>query len=676
MSLIDLLLRSCVPDELTLESVRGFGDGILRALGDDWDEEISGLAGFSLPELVAFTEATLRTDHPNSQALVLLVVADLTEGATSLVFEDASDVLLCCPLLLRLQGSAIVRGLLVRYELIRTGGSGYQAYRCLETSARIVLTGASRELYLVDALLDLTASDSSELLERVPRLLGMADEFWHENRAREVLRELLEVKDAQSNALFELGLADLRDSLESESFVDSARHMTKARERFLAAELSDESRDDAAIYRRVIDIVLSFGSAQPQNAVAEAAESLREVMTRRSAWLSGLGTRDWTHPRMQAEIEWFSLTRTLRESSHYVNRPSWLYPAQAMEHVLAAYNSDRSFTTIDCMSGLRVVVQPTIEAAFVQREGLMAHVEDLASESTPSEAFAIDLRAFLENVKAAETASLKADAVDEALRVAPNLMQEFGVIHATAIVQLVEQQPEFAGRLEYISGQRRTVAQMSRDPLVDDLLESVGRDLSACSEFVGETRESFVEVLRVMLQFLASRADIGKSTIGERTKYLFPSKDGKPFTEKFLQLDFGEFLQASRLRFGVRFEEPDVASGRADLTVTTQQSRFSIEVKREVSNSSRSYLVAHYAAQAAGYALTTAGLGVLLVLDLTDQTHGIASVRDSVWVEKVSIPNGQPRYLVIGVVRGNRKTPSKLTVGNSVDSSASQDNGE
>lgn len=663
MRLLELLNTECVPDELSVDSVATFGDSLLRQANvENWDEEAHQLSSAPLPELIALAEACVRSENTETSSLIALAVGELTHTATNLVFSDASDVLLNCPRILMAQGDRIVRKLLERFESIRFTGSGYQAYRCLETATRIALAGAARELRLVDALLDLSAEDSPELLERVPRLLGIADEVWGESRSRDILRLLLDVEDAQGGALFELGLAELRDSLNSDNQNDVRSHMTAGRDRFLAAERVIEARDDAAMYRRILDAVLSFGSVDAVNCVNEAVDALVDVAAHRATQSSGLGLRDWLGSRARAEVEWYSLARTLRESVQDIHRPSWLHPAEAMERVLSAYTADRSLTVLDCATGLRTVIQPAIRAAFVKREGLLAHVEDLASEPSTDQTTSDDLRAFLESIRATDSLDDGGDRLGKALEVAPNLTLELGLSSAPAIVRFVEQQPDLAAELERGFAARKLASQQTTDPLIDDLISAAQNALSDSPNFTGATRGEFLELVEAIFQFMASRADIGRRTLGPRTEYLFPPAAGKTYTENYLQRDLGEFLQSTRLRPGVRFEESDVASGRADLTVSTHTNRFSIEVKRELYDATRDSIRLKYSAQAAGYAVSSVGLGVLMVLDLASHENGVPSVRDSVWVEKVSIPGGADRFLLVGIVRGNRPTPSRLRV--------------
>ncbi|MCC3270366.1 hypothetical protein MUG94_07450 [Arthrobacter gengyunqii] len=662
MGLFESLANECVPEELTVESISAYGDRILRqSAAENWDEEASKLSSAPLPELIALAEACVRNGKAESLPLVRLAMRELTETAWNLVFTDASDVFLNCPGILAAEGDRVLRKLLERFESLRNTGSGFQAYNYLETATRIALAGAARELRVVDVLLDLTTDDSPELLERVPRLLGIADEVWGQSRSRNVLLLLTDVEETRGAALFELGLAELRDSLSASNHVDVRTHLTAGRDNFLAAERVVESQDDASMYRRVLDAVLSFGSVDAVNRVNEAVDALSLVVDRRAALMTGLGVRDWLQSRGRAEVEWFSVARMLKECVQDLHRASWLQPAQAMERVLSAYRADRSITVLNSASGLRMVIQPVIHAAFIRREGLLAHLEDLASEPTTEETASAVLREFLTAVRN-ESPDEGGDCLGKALEIAPNLTMGLGVSSAPAIVHLVEQQPDLAAQLERDYAERRLASQLATDPLIDDLLASTRIALSDSPDFNGKTEIEFLGLAELIFQFMASRADIGRRTLGPRTEYLYPHPAGKTYTENYLQRDLGEFLQGTPLRPGVRFEESDVGSGRADLTVSTYLNRFSIEIKREIEDAGRESIRRKYSAQAAGYAVSSAGLGVLMVLDLTSHGNGVPSVRDSVWVEKVSIPSGADRFLLVGVVRGNRPTPSRLRV--------------
>ena len=106
-------------------------------------------------------------------------------------------------------------------------------------------------------------------------------------------------------------------------------------------------------------------------------------------------------------------------------------------------------------------------------------------------------------------------------------------------------------------------------------------------------------------------------------------------------------------------EQHDVAAGRADITVT-QNHKFTIEVKRELTDVSPAALLKAYGGQAAAYSVTGPAVSLEMVLDLTNQVHGTPSLEESVWVQEVAISGGQPRHVVTHVVHGNRVTPRMM----------------
>jgi len=85
-----------------------------------------------------------------------------------------------------------------------------------------------------------------------------------------------------------------------------------------------------------------------------------------------------------------------------------------------------------------------------------------------------------------------------------------------------------------------------------------------------------------------------------------------------------------------------VATGRADIRVGFGATRFFVEVKRELRDSSRPALERSYLAQAADYSGTSATLGMLLVLDLTPHPTGVRHLSECAWVTRWR-PTGSDR---------------------------------
>lgn len=131
--------------------------------------------------------------------------------------------------------------------------------------------------------------------------------------------------------------------------------------------------------------------------------------------------------------------------------------------------------------------------------------------------------------------------------------------------------------------------------------------------------------------------------------------------ERSLQMHFHSFLKASVLQ--AKVEVSNIASGRADVEVTSDRVRIVIEVKREDDDISFGNLKANYAAQATEYSNANVGIGFLLVLDRT-RTDGTAGDMDTKLAVTSVLKQGdaKPRKLVMATIPALRKTPSALAL--------------
>jgi hypothetical protein len=636
------------------------GEMLLRVEHEGSWESIDDASNAPVPELIALTEALLQSGHPVASELASVVGALLPTIEQPLVFVETIDVLLCCPRLLSENGSRFNTALNERFGRARANDQGLKAYDYLEAMARLALSGACREFLLLENLLGLTSRDPAELLERAPKLIGIAAERWHPTGTDELLGRLIEVPDATPECLIELALSDLRKGLQQSKSDKAHEAFTQARDQFARAEAIEESREDATIYRCALDAVLSFSSIEAVAAVAKAAEELESACQRRRAWTTRSSSRPWSRPSLQSEYEWAALVATLRHSVEPLQRPSWVAPAATLHQILQAYMASRSLTVVTPTTGLEVIIEPSIEAAFVRQQGLLAHLEDLAGSEEMSEEDALAIEALVAATRPTRPHNDAGDALGKALAVAPDLVRELGAASVAPIVSMATNHPELLRMLEMAARQRRSAEFRVVDPIVERLLESTALTLKQCPDFHSHPGDEFRQLLALLFRFLADRADVGKQSGGDSVKYLFEPADGAPFTEDYLQRDAGQFLKGSPLRPNVRYEERDIGAGRADLTVKPNVHRFSVEIKRESDDASPQAIRAKYAGQASAYTAADVPLAVLLVLDLTPHPNGAPGVLDSVWVDRVAVAGGADRFVVVGVVRGNRKPPSAI----------------
>jgi len=665
MSLMDALVELGVPDSTDLEGLNTFGDDLYARVNqadlDDFDS-VAEAARACAPEFVALAEAAARANDAHATDL-LAAAAGALPNLQNLAFLDAADVALSSPRFLSAHGQPLAGALAERVRVTQAS-DGLQAYAYLEALTRLGLTQDSARFAALGAMSAVTLDDASEFLERLPRLVGLAYDHWREGVLESLLSTLAEHPEARADALFELGQAGLRTALEAPSLELVLQGVGVALDRFVAAEALDEARDDATIYRCALQVLVAFAQAPASTSDLSdgTIDALTKAMNRRVMFTSRSALGGWAEPRRQAEAEWYALAVTLRAAIGPLEQASWLTPVETLSRVLAAYQASRSVTAVSA-DGLRVVLEPTVHAAFLRREGLLEHLRASLDAGEVDEDFIGAAQQLLAELSSGDGVRGGGD-LGKVLTAVPALAAEMGADADERVVEqlsrAIEETPELMAQLNAAADERRRARARSGDAVVDDLLGRVVDQLEGLDDFKGIAREEFVALVTEVLRFAADRADIGRQSGGPMVAYLFPAPAGESFTEDFLQRDVYSWLCSSGFRPHVRMEERDIAAGRADVTVQRVEHRFVIEVKREQSNSAHDALVASYGPQTAGYTVVGPSLSISLVLDLTDHSHGVPSLRDSTWVDSVAIAGGSPRTIVTVVVRGNRPTPREI----------------
>lgn len=667
MSLSEALGVLGVPEPADIDGLCAFGDGLYaRVAQSDFEDEVAveAAAREHAPEFVTLAEAAARAGDPRAEDLMAAVAQALPE-LRNLVFLDAADVALASPHFLSSRARSLAGALAERVEATRLV-EGLQAYSYLEALTRLGLTDDTGRFRALGVLSTVTLDDSPEFLERLPRLVGLALEQWGEASLEDLLTTLLELPDARTDALFELGQATLRSALEGATLEAVLRGLLEARSRFEAVEAAEEAREDATIFRCALDVVLAFvsESARVSSEASAAAETLSAAVGRRAAYSTRAALGGWATPRRLAEAEWFALANTLNDASGQLGRASWQTPVETLSRVLAAYQASRSLTVVSS-DGVRRVLEPTVRTAFVKREGLLEHLRAALEAGDVPDAQLDTAQELLDAVASGGDPG-GGDAMGKVWAAAPALAAELGIDAgpgaAEGLARAIEVAPDVVSWMNRQAEARARAVARSADPVVDELLALVLEGLADCQDLTGTVREEFVELAAAVLRFAADRADASRESWSQDIAYLFPpSASEGQFTEDYLQKDVYTWLCNSGLRPFARLEERDIAAGRADVTLTRRH-RFVIEVKRELSDASREALLAAYGGQAAAYTLAGPRVSLALVLDLTDHSRGVPSLRSSVWVDEVDA-GGETRHVVTIVVRGNRPTPRQTRTG-------------
>lgn len=661
--LLDSLRAIGVPDANACGELVAYGDDLLASIDPaDLDDGVlvAEAAVECGPEFIALAEAAARAENPYTD-LLFEAAAETLPSLTNLVFLDAADVALNSPQFLRAKSRTLAFALYNRVAEEKAT-SGLQAYAYLETLTRLGLTDTTARFRALEYLSTVETDDPDDLLERLPKLIGLSLDCWNEPSLGDALRLLLEYEVTRADAAYELAQQTLRQALEAPSIERVLAGLKNARDQFTTVECMEEAREDATIFRCALDLTVDFIAGDSHtNVVTDSVDILMTAIKHRTAMTMRSDLGRWAAPRRQAEIEWFVLAKTLQAASDPLREPSWNTPLDTLRCVLAAYRASRSITVM-ASNGLRVVLEPVIESAFLRRDGLLNHLRGLVEEADlPADELEVAWQLLTAVTSPMEESG--GDAAGKAWAAAPDLAAELGddldLAIASELATASESAPNLVRNLNNGAKARARRKARESDPIVDQLLERIMEALENCPGLTGTAREEFAELLTYILRFAVDRANIGRMNGGPIVNYLFKPDDGKAVTESYLQRDVASWLKATPLRRCVEMEQHDIAGGRADVTVA-QTHKFTIEVKRELTDASPASLLKAYGGQAAAYSVTGPAVSLEMVLDLSDQAHGTTSLQESVWVQEVPIAGGAPRHVVTLVVHGNRPTPRQV----------------
>lgn len=244
-----------------------------------------------------------------------------------------------------------------------------------------------------------------------------------------------------------------------------------------------------------------------------------------------------------------------------------------------------------------------------------------------------------------EIAELEVAAVEDRLRYLGHLTQR----DAAAVAKWNE---VFSPRLSHTNHLNRAdgiVASHTENEMLGQLRDV----LLANPAFATDAGASFFALVTTTLRFLRLCADARRSYTRPVTKEDVP-------LENELQDHYYWYLGGAGLGDFTYLEVPNIATGRVDVLVLGEGGvRFVTEVKREQRKASLEELADAYFGQASDYQTNNVPLGQLLVLDLSDHSHGIPGVSESVGVVNRAVGD-RLRSVVIFIVRGNRPPPSAV----------------
>ena len=552
----------------------------------------------------------------------------------------------------------------------------------LEGALRLAIADAVPPFTVLGALTGAASGRPEEFTEALPRLLGAAMDRWAGEPAitaplRDALDRLRHEDPAAVDAAYELGCDDLRTALTATEMTSALEALNAARSRFATVDSAEQARHDARAHAAACDAILAF-AAQHRSRLADAADRLTAALDQRSAWLHGTHRPSWLRPRHAAEPAWRRLVLLLRSAADRLAETIWMDVWEALGAVLDTYTQVRSLRPLPGARhapGLAVVIEPTIENAIVRSQTLLASLRRTVVETSAAQHPRLPPRTaqlLLDRIESTgrrpgppqswnPPESDDRAATARAHRLAPALVRVLGERHARGLTADLSDDDVLL--LDGVVHSSEIARSRTAHPVLDPLLESLLGQLAESPEFTGDVRATFGLLLEQTLRFLLSRADLTSATWGrsDADYRRAPRGGGRTPRESDLQRDYHQWLATGQLGGLVSVEATDVAMGRADVTTAFGPVRYVTEVKRELRDSSRSGIEAAHLAQAAEYGCANVPFGQLLVLDLTAHPRGTPRVDERVWLARHRPPRGgADRFVIVGVVTGNRSTPHEL----------------
>lgn len=536
----------------------------------------------------------------------------------------------------------------------------------LEVALRAAIARAVPRYSVLAQLTAPLPSDADEYVSGLAKLIGVAlDLLATASDRADLIAALSALKDLGSaGAAFEMAMVELREALTSEDQESALSTIRRARDMFQAASQLEESRDDASAYAVACSAVVAFIESD-STMLRAAAGSARKTATTRALLMHRMHQRTWLLPRRSAEIAWLALAWRLEVAADELEAKEFLDTWEAIDALLAVYRHDRARSPFGLDTGN--LVRPAVENRLAQRVSMMSQLQRavdldaLRSEpQLPPEAAELLQAAKRARPRSSRSARRSENSVDPK---EPANLPYLDTLLDGDLNLLLEGSEIDAKKLERLELAAESLTWngvADRPDLVHPVLEGLENTLFAAlgenPVFVTSAGTNFALLVSVTLRFMLMAADAPAPYM----RLLKPA-ESIPL-EAELQKHYAAFLRGSPLSGRIGVELRDVAGGRADVYVTFDGAqRFVIEIKRELDDNSRVGIQAAYLAQAIEYQVTNIPLSMLLVLDLTNHSHGIRHLSDTAWVVHHDNPGDKTRRsAVIAVVAGNRPFPSSM----------------
>jgi hypothetical protein len=510
----------------------------------------------------------------------------------------------------------------------------------LEASFRFVLIDKAKRFSLLSNLIDISIDDCPVYLRHSSKILGLAYSNWQEEDLLEKLVELKDAKLGEDEVWFELGMSYLLDALNSQEHGKALDNFLLAKDHFLKSLEIGIERPDAEAYYNALLILTSLSNPNEKLDYKVLIDKMSMSLTIYSAWHISQENNEWVSARNIEISNWYTLVSKLENLLIHLSEPSWFEPKVVIEtYLLKIYTSSRAIFKRDKDGGLEKLIQPRIEGTLINESSKIYLLDEWIETQNDSiiKEVALELKENLQRIKGNHRFQTES--------YFGQLMSRLSWDNKTSFDQFLVD--------------RVLVDKLDINPIIEELLIKLLKEVESNSSYkIDKVKRGFHILLNQSITFLESRMNLTQMN-SPRVSYLYQNN---PLPKEVaLQGDLHDYLFGNLNAANITVEKNDVAGGRIDVNVGFSNFNFSVEIKRDLKDCSFETIRLKYLGQAAEYLGTDVKLGFLMVLDLTDKSSGMRSIESNVKVEIVK-KNNDPieRAIVVMIVPGNRKTPSKI----------------
>jgi hypothetical protein len=583
----------------------------------------------------------------------------------------------------------------------RAAGHPFLGPALLEAWGLLAVRSPLARAHLSALLLGLRAEGPRYVLVKAAQAIGHLDAVRPDPDLRTKLQEFASAEDpaVQAEARHQIALASLVDALLADDQTALRVRLAGARAAFARAERSEEHRPDAAVFVRLLDMLLAFLELGGDRATA--TERLARLAGDLDGAVMSLAPHDWhgyRSPRATFRARhMLRIADALRSAAETAGTAEeWTNFAASLEGLARLHAQIRAdeMTPADdgrlpaALGGIadaifaaslgpllaRVVQERRL--ARIAADYVLAHGEDGITRG---------LRALGGAAAAFATDSAAVEGIEEQLAdLAKQVGRPPGELLAEAIAALQERRvPQWVEEIGLASNplpvERPDL--YGNDPSVDEVVRPLLHRIAEClGDYPLPKWTRLVDVLVSWVKFTHYMRD-------RMPKYVLCAEDGglgQAASERDLQDGLFEWLRQAFGRTAV-YELARSGGGRPDTGVVFPEARFPVEAKHEFDSIAPEHVRESFVAQSDVYATVADRVSFLTILDLravnaaghrdrvrakrkageNPTTAALYHLRDSFWVESLpadpDVLNATSKVVVVGLVPGNRPFPSSMS---------------